>query len=110
MIFRIHLSKRKHNGDDYDLAELARLTNEYSGSDIEQAIELGMSYAFAKGREKTEQQDFVKAIKKTVPTAKTYAEQIANMRRWVTDGTMTPANSDSISLTEPENDSLRNVI
>ena len=110
MIFRIHLSKRKHNGDDYDLAELARLTNEYSGSDIEQAIELGMSYAFAKGREKTEQQDFVKAIKKTVPTAKTYADQIANMRRWVTDGTMTPANSDSISLTEPENDSLRNVI
>lgn len=112
-IFNIHLSKRKHNGEDYDLGELVRLTNEYSGSDIEQAIELGMSYAFVEGRKKTEQQDFIKAITKTVPTAKTYSEQIANMRRWVTEGTMVPANTESISLTDDsdeDNGSLRNVI
>ncbi len=113
-IFNIHLSKRKHTGEDYDLSELVRLTNEYSGSDIEQAIELGMSYAFVEGRKKTEQDDFIKAIKKTVPTAKTYSDQIANMRRWVTEGTMVPANSDSISLTDGDEDedngSLRNVI
>ena len=95
------------------MAELVRLTNEYSGSDIEQAIELGMSYAFVNGRKKTEQEDFIKAITNTVPTAKTYSEQIANMRRWVTEGTMVPANTDSISLTDDsdeDNGSLRNVI
>ena len=95
------------------MSELVRLTNEYSGSDIEQAIELGMSYAFVEGRKKTEQGDFIKAIKKTVPTAKTYADQIANMRRWVTEGTMVPANSDTVSTTDDEdedNGSLRNVI
>jgi ATP-dependent 26S proteasome regulatory subunit len=110
-IYKIHLSKRKHPPEEYDLKELVRLTNEYSGSDIEQAIELGMSYAFLKGLEKTRQKDFVKAIKNTVPTAKTYADQIANMRRWVTEGTMIPANSESISLADqPESESLRNVI
>lgn len=112
-IFRLKMEENNRNPDDdnVDLTELVRQTNEYSGSDIEQVIEKAMSYAFRDGQREPTTDDYLTAIDKTVPTAKTYADQIAEMQKWVRDKTMVPANSVSISLEEDaENDSIRDVL
>ena len=51
-IFRIHTKKMKENkvlDDDVDLAELAKLTKNYTGADIESAVKLACSNALSQG-------------------------------------------------------------
>jgi vesicle-fusing ATPase len=51
-IFRIHTRKMKENkvlDDDVDLAELAKLTKNYTGADIESAVKLACSNALSQG-------------------------------------------------------------
>ncbi len=110
-IFRLKMTENQQTTEGIDMDEIVRNTNEYSGSDIEQVVEKGMSYAYRDGRRPPTTEDYLQAIDKTVPTAHTYADQIDHMKKWVKDKTMIPANSESISLSEKESeDSIRSVI
>jgi SpoVK/Ycf46/Vps4 family AAA+-type ATPase len=80
-IFRIHLSKRRHDIARFDLEQLANVCDGFSGAEIEQAIVAAMYEAFAQDREFT-QLDIIAAMKSTQPLSKTMTEQVSALRDW----------------------------
>ena len=80
-IFRIHLSKRRSEIVRFDVEQLAKVSDGFSGAEIEQAIIAAMYEAFAQGREFT-QLDIIAAIKSTLPLSRTMTEQVTALRDW----------------------------
>jgi SpoVK/Ycf46/Vps4 family AAA+-type ATPase len=80
-IFRIHLTKRQRDIARFDLEQLARSCDGFSGAEIEQAIIAAMYEAFAQDREFT-QLDIIASVKSTMPLSKTMTEQVSALRDW----------------------------
>jgi SpoVK/Ycf46/Vps4 family AAA+-type ATPase len=81
-IFRIHLQKRRPDQiSRFDLAQLAKTSEGFSGAEIEQAIIAAMYEAFAQDREFT-QLDIISAVKSTLPLSRTMTEQVGALRDW----------------------------
>lgn len=80
-IFNIHLSKRRSEIDRFDLEQLAKVSDGFSGAEIEQALIAAMYEAFAQEREFT-QLDIIAAIKSTLPLSRTMTEQVTALRDW----------------------------
>ncbi len=80
-IFRIHLGKRRPETTRFDLEQLAKVSDGFSGAEIEQAIIAAMYDAFAQDREFT-QLDIIAAIKSTLPLSRTMTEQVSALRDW----------------------------
>ncbi|MDJ0727787.1 MAG: AAA family ATPase [Prochloraceae cyanobacterium] len=80
-IFNIHLSKRRSDISRFDIEQLGKVSEGFSGAEIEQAIIAAMYEAFAQDREFT-QLDIIAAIKATLPLSKTMTEQVAALRDW----------------------------
>jgi len=80
-IFDIHISKRNRESSNYDLKALVEKTNGFTGSDIEQSIELGLKIAFC---QKTElnQVHLEIAIESVIPLSKLEPEKIQATREW----------------------------
>jgi SpoVK/Ycf46/Vps4 family AAA+-type ATPase len=80
-IFNIHLAKRKRDISRFDLEQLAKVSDGFSGAEIEQGIIAAMYEAFAQDREFT-QLDIIAAIKATLPLSRTMTEQVTALRDW----------------------------
>jgi len=80
-IFTIHLSKRRSDISRFDLDQLAKVSDGFSGAEIEQGIIAAMYEAFAQDREFT-QLDIIAAIKSTLPLSRTMTEQVTSLRDW----------------------------
>lgn len=80
-IFKIHLSKRRREIERFDLDQLAKVSDGFSGAEIEQALIAAMYEAFAQDREFT-QLDIIAAIKSTLPLSRTMTEQVTALRDW----------------------------
>lgn len=80
-IFRIHLQKRRSDITRFDLDQLAKISDGFSGAEVEQALIAAMYEAFAQEREFT-QLDIIAAIKATLPLSKTMTEQVTALRDW----------------------------
>ncbi|ACK73002.1 AAA ATPase central domain protein [Gloeothece citriformis PCC 7424] len=80
-IFNIHLSQRRTDISRFDLDQLAKVSEGFSGAEIEQAIIAAMYEAFAQDREFT-QLDIIAAIKSTLPLSRTMTEQVTALRDW----------------------------
>ncbi len=80
-IFEIHLGKRRSEINRFDLEQLTRVSDGFSGAEIEQAIIAAMYDAFAQDREFT-QLDIIAAIKATLPLSRTMTEQVTALRDW----------------------------
>jgi len=80
-IFRIHLVRRRRKPAAFDLVELARNSEGFSGSEIEQAVVSAMYEAFTANRE-FETADVMRAVRETVPLSQTMEEQIKALRDW----------------------------
>ena len=80
-IFRIHLHKRRSDIERFDLEQLAKVSEGFSGAEVEQALVAAMYEAFAQEREFT-QLDIIAAIKSTLPLSKTMTEQVSALRDW----------------------------
>ena len=80
-IFQIHLGKRRSEIARFDLEQLAKVSDGFSGAEIEQGIIAAMYEAFAQDREFT-QLDIIAAIKATLPLSKTMTEQVTALRDW----------------------------
>lgn len=80
-IFNIHLSKRRRDIARFDLEQLAKVSDGFSGAEIEQALIAAMYEAFAQDREFT-QLDIIAAIKSTLPLSRTMTEQVTALRDW----------------------------
>ena len=80
-IFKIHLSKRRPEIERFDIEQLSKVSEGFSGAEIEQAVIASMYEAFAQDREFT-QLDIIAAIKSTMPLSKTMNEQVTALRDW----------------------------
>src|SRR5439155_10982360 len=80
-IFCIHLKKRGRDAAQFDLAALADASSNFSGAEIEEAINSALYDAFdAHGQLTT--RHVLTALAQTVPLAKTMDEQISHLRSW----------------------------
>jgi SpoVK/Ycf46/Vps4 family AAA+-type ATPase len=80
-IFNIHLLKRKRDVSRFDLEQLAKVGEGFSGAEIEQALVAAMYDAFAQDREFT-QLDIIAAMRATLPLSRTMTEQVTALRDW----------------------------
>ena len=80
-IFKIHLTKRGNDLGDFNIPQLAQITKNWSGSEIEQVIISGMYEAFADNR-KLKEDDLFVIFGSSVPLATTMEEQIKKVRSW----------------------------
>ncbi len=80
-VFTIHLTKRDNDLSKFNIPQLAQITKNWSGSEIEQVIISGMYEAFAENRKLNEDDLFV-IFGNSVPLATTMEEQIKKVRSW----------------------------
>ena len=80
-IWRIHLTKRNRDPEQFDLATLAMASDGLSGAEIEQAVIAGLYEAFDKGRP-LEMGDLLDVLQETVPLSLMMQEEIDRLRAW----------------------------
>jgi SpoVK/Ycf46/Vps4 family AAA+-type ATPase len=80
-IFCIHLSKRDREPGLYNCRELAKITNGFTGADIEQTVKLALKMAFFDGTA-LHPKHIEKAIGSIIPLIKVEKERIENIRNW----------------------------
>lgn len=89
-IFKIHLEKREQPSDEIDLNRLAKVSEGFSGAEIEQAVVSSIYAAFSR-EEKLSDDLLVDEVKKTKPLSILMAEKINYLRNWAKERTV-PAN------------------
>jgi SpoVK/Ycf46/Vps4 family AAA+-type ATPase len=80
-IFGIHLARRGRVPETFDLEALAEATGDFSGAEIEEAINSALYDAFYAGVD-LETAHLIKAVRETVPLARTMDEPLAELRCW----------------------------
>ncbi len=80
-IFNIHLSKRDRDPTNFNVTELAALSEGYTGADIEQIVKLGLKIAFGKNKQ-LEPEHLIKATSDIVPLSRTEPIRIETTRKW----------------------------
>jgi SpoVK/Ycf46/Vps4 family AAA+-type ATPase len=89
-IFRIHLERRGRGASGYDLGRLAEHSVDFSGSEIEEAINSALFDAFDQKSELSTAH-LLEAVGSTVPLSRTMREQLEALRAW-SSGRARPAN------------------
>jgi hypothetical protein len=80
-VFRIHLEKRARDAAQFDLQALADASQDFSGSEIEEAINSALYDAFY-AKEQMTTEHIRNGLAQTVPLARTMDEQIRGLRAW----------------------------
>lgn len=80
-ILAIHLARRKRDAAQFDLKKLAAAAEEFSGSELEQAVIAGLFRAFSDNEELTDKH-LLAEIQATRPLAKLSEERVRELRSW----------------------------
>jgi SpoVK/Ycf46/Vps4 family AAA+-type ATPase len=80
-IFGIHITRRQRAVEQFDLPALAEASRDFSGAEIEEAINSALYDAFYEQRDITTE-SVLATLTQTVPLAKTMDEQINRLRSW----------------------------
>jgi hypothetical protein len=88
-ILSVHLKRRGRDCSRYDLDALARLSEGFSGAELEQVVLSALYSAFAEQGELSQAQ-LEHEIERTVPLSRTAAEKIGRLRAWA-NGRTVPA-------------------
>ena len=82
----MHLRKRHRFSQDYDVFRLAKESEGYVGSEIEQAIIDAMYIGFNDGQREFTTEDVAAALKRQVPLSVSQRETIHALRSWLQEG------------------------
>jgi ATP-dependent 26S proteasome regulatory subunit len=80
-IFKIHIARRKRDTEKFDLEALANASSEFSGAEIEEAVNSALYDAFY-SKQELAMENIRTSLSQTVPLAKTMDEQINRLRSW----------------------------
>jgi ATPase family associated with various cellular activities (AAA) len=80
-IVRIHIQRKGRDPNRFDIEQIARAADGFSGAEIEQALIAAMYHGFAQRRE-FETGDLVGALQETLPLSQTLASKIQALREW----------------------------
>lgn len=86
-IFRIHLTKRQHPVDSFDLPALAQAAEGFSGAEIEQAV-VSATYTAAARGEALNQAAVLAELAQTRPLSVVMAERLTALRAWARERTV----------------------
>jgi hypothetical protein len=78
------LKRRKREPSKFDIARLARISEGFSGAELEQAVVSSLYTAFSK-QEDLGTEGVVEEIEMTKPLSVTMAERIDALRAWAKD-------------------------
>ncbi len=81
-IFSIHIAKRKRKPENFDLDELARISEGYSGAEIEEAIVSGLYLAFEEDARELTTGDIAGSLKEAPPLSASKSAGIGRMAQW----------------------------
>lgn len=95
-VFRIHLQRRGRKPERYDLDDLARRCDGFSGAEIEEAIVSALYDAFSRNGE-LDQQTLRNSLAETVPLSKTMHEELSRLRSWATGRARPASGSESVA-------------
>lgn len=80
-IFRIHLARRELQADGFDLSALAKVSDGFSGAEIEQVVVSAVYAGQAQSRE-PDQGMLLECIRATSPLSVVMAEKLDELRGW----------------------------
>jgi len=86
-ILRIHLEKREKDPLDFDLGHLSRVTEGFTGAELEQIIVAALYTAFANG-DPLSDEHLLAEIAATRPLSETMREKITALRTWAAGRTV----------------------
>ena len=95
-IFEIHLDKRNRNIKQFDVDKLCEASENYTGAEIESAIESAMYEAFSDERREFNSYDILLSLKNSIPISKLMKEEIAKLRQWASERARNASNTDDI--------------
>lgn len=101
-IIKIHIEKRKRDSNLFDIEQLSQQSENYSGSEIEQAVIAALYDAFEENKELSTA-GISRAIKDTVPLARTMEKEIQGIRTWAQGR----ARRASLSIDKEKNESRK---
>lgn len=81
-IFAIHLKKRQRDPLDFDLDDLGRRAQGFSGAEIEEAVVSALYNAFYEKARALTTDDIAAALAETVPLSRTMEESVSALRDW----------------------------
>jgi ATP-dependent 26S proteasome regulatory subunit len=81
-IFEIHIQKRQRNISNFNIEELSKLSEYFTGAEIESAIESAMYDAFSDNKREIQTSDIMASLKSSVPLAKLMENDIQYLREW----------------------------
>ena len=82
MCIRDSLKKRALDAEYFDLDKLVDKSKDFSGAEIEGAVQDGVLEAFIDGDRQAETRDIIKAAENITPTAQMMSEKIEEIRKW----------------------------
>lgn len=88
-IFKIHLRRRGRRSSEFDLVELARMSDGFSGAEIEEAIISALFDAFSR-QIPLSTETILASLASTVPLSRTMQEELTRLRTWA-EGRARPA-------------------
>ena len=80
-VLRIHILKRSLPEKDFDIAELARNSEGFSGAELEQAV-ISALYSASGAKETISTSHLLREIKQTRPLSVIRAEDVGRLRNW----------------------------
>ncbi len=86
-IFEIHLRQRGCNPAEYDLNQLAEISDGFSGAEIEQVIVSALYTAFSENTS-LRTAHLIEEVTQTKPLSMTRAEDVAFLRQWAKERTV----------------------
>jgi SpoVK/Ycf46/Vps4 family AAA+-type ATPase len=85
-ILKIHLEKRDRNPEDFDLNKVAKITQGYSGAELEQSIVSAMYDVFTERPEDDiRTDDLINAAENTIPLSTTKGRSLDRLRQWASN-------------------------
>lgn len=80
-VFKIHLKKRRCDPSQFDLEQLAKVSQGFTGSEIEQAVISALHEAYSQSRPMVTA-DVVTALEGTSPLSVVMGDRLAELRLW----------------------------
>jgi len=95
-IFGIHLKLRGRDRQQFDLDQLAKQTEAYTGADIKEVVQMGLKLAFHAGEQVTNDH-LLAGIPEIRPLSKTDPEAVTEMTHWLDSHTKPAGNGQPTS-------------
>jgi SpoVK/Ycf46/Vps4 family AAA+-type ATPase len=99
-IIKIHLSKRKRNFNDFDINQISKESDGFTGAEIESCIISAMYESFNDGKREPTSNDIINSIRETIPLSITMSEHIEGLRNWAKNRARNASNKEKIDYND----------